>query len=220
MIITKIERQKRDIHRVNVYIDGEFGFGIHDDVLVKCGFRKGDTLTREQIDKVALSEEADRAKRQSLRFIGYRMRSEKELRTKLIQKEFPPGIIEKTIEHLGALGLVNDVEFARLFVHDQQLRRPAGRRLITQKLRLKGISDAVIGQVLSENTDPEGEHAAALAAAKKHLKRRTLPGNTTERLKEQQRIAQFLSRRGFDWPTIEPVIRILFPSGSRHYEEA
>ncbi len=219
MTITRIERQKRDSHRVNIYIDGEFSFGIQDDVLVKFGLRKGDTLTKEQLDTISSEEEEARAKQQSLRFISYRMRSEKEIRRKLTEKEFPPDVITRTVDRLCTLGLVNDLEFARLFVHDQQLRRPSGKRLLTQKLRMKGITTEIIHHVLSEATGPEEERSAALEAAKKQLKRRRIPRDKAGRLKEQQRVARFLAQRGYEWSTISPVLRILFKSESIAREE-
>ncbi|MBI1805164.1 MAG: RecX family transcriptional regulator [Ignavibacteriae bacterium] len=220
MTITKIERQKRDSHRVNIFIDNKFAFGIQDQVLVKFGLRKGDILDDEQINTIASSEEYNLAKQKALRYISYRTRSEKELRTKLIEKEFPPDVIDKTIEQLRDLGLINDVAFARSFVHDQQLRRPAGKRLLAQKLRLKGISNSIIQQVLSEAAGTDEERSAALEAAKKHLKRRRLPKDKLGRIKEQQRIAQFLARRGFEWSTISPVLRALFTSDTIEHQEA
>jgi len=46
-----------------------------------------------------------------------------------------------------------------------------------------------------------------------------MPRDKAGRLKEQQRIAQFLARRGFEWSTISPVLRTLFKSESVTEEE-
>lgn len=187
---------------------------------MKFGLCKGDILTKEQVNLIASSEEYDRAKQKALRYISYRMRSEKELRTKLTEEEFPPSVIDRTIEQMYTLGLMNDAEFARLFVHDQQLRRPSGKRVLTQKLRLKGISNSIIQQVFAETISGDEERAIALMAAKKYLKQRTHVRDKAERLKEQRRVAQFLARRGFDWSTISTVLRTLFKSETVSHEEA
>ena len=56
MIVTKIERQKRNSQRVNLFLDGEFAFGIHDEVLLRSGIRKWDRLTEETLDTIRVSE--------------------------------------------------------------------------------------------------------------------------------------------------------------------
>ena len=131
---------------------------------------------------------------------------------RLTEKEFLPTIVEKTVEHMRSLGLVNDEEFARRFVHDQQMRKPVGKRVIVQKLRLKGVASSIIEHVMSEHSGPDQEHSAALAAAKKYLRRKTISRGKAERMKEQQRLAQFLARNGFDWAAISPVLRTIFTS--------
>jgi regulatory protein len=210
MIVTKVERQKRDPHRVNISIDGEFAFGIRDDVLAEFGLRKGDPITQEIVDALQSSEEFSRAKQKALQLFSYRMRSERELEAKLREKEFPPAIIKRVIEQLSALGIVNDKEFARAFVHDAQLRKPAGRRLLHNRLRVKGISTAIIEEVLEENSDPDGEYERALQAATTVLKRYKSSLKVLDQKKQEQRLAQFLARRGFDWSIISPVLRQLF----------
>ncbi|MBI4546978.1 MAG: RecX family transcriptional regulator [Ignavibacteriae bacterium] len=210
MIITKLERQKRDPHRVNVYLDDEFAFGVHEDVLVKYGLRKGDTLDQATIKTIQSSEELSHAKEKALKFLSYRLRSEKELRTKLREKEFPPNIIDEVIDHFRSLGLVDDRKFAQSLVHDLQLRRPAGKKLIQQKLRLKGIAQPIIQEVIAECMSSDDEQELAVQAAQKLLKRYRSSRKKIDPKKQQQRIAQFLARRGFDWSTVSPVLHQIF----------
>ena len=214
MIVTKIERQKRDPHRFSIYLDGEFALGVHANVLVKFGLRKGDDLDSEAIKSIQSTEELSLARRKALQLINYRMRTEKELRTKLMEKEFNPEVITIAIEQLRSMGIVDDEKFARAYVHDAHLRKPAGRRLLLQQLRLKGVQAQIIQQVLDEQTNATGEKELALQAAKKIMKRIRLSRRRIAVEKQQQRVAQFLARRGFGWDTISPVIRKLFKNSS------
>jgi regulatory protein len=210
MIVTQIERQKRRPNRYNVYIDGEFAVGVGQPVLVKFGLRKGDAIDDATLRSLQSQEELYRAKESAFRLLGYRQRSEHELRIRLRDKEFPPELINQVIEHFRSLGLINDVEFARAFIRDAQLRKPSGTRLIRQKLRLKGVPAPIVDSIISESKDPEEEMRRALDVARKTLSRYRTSKKRIDPKKQQQRVAQFLAGRGFDWSTISPVLKRLF----------
>ncbi len=150
MVVTNIERQKRRPKRVNVYIDGEFAVGLHEDVLFKFGLRKGDNVDRETLVSIESAEESHLAKEKALRFIGYRLRSEKELRSKLREKQFHPQVIEDTVRYLRENRFLDDEAFTRSFVKDALMRKPTGRRLLQRQLRLKGIETDIIETILDE----------------------------------------------------------------------
>ena len=212
MLITKIEQQKRHSHRVNVYLDDEFAFGLHIDVLTAFGLKKGDHLSQEAIDAMLSREEFTLAKEQALRYLGYRRRTEKELRNKLFEKEFDPATIDAVIAYLSGLGIINDVEFAKSFIHDARLRKPLGKRLLRQKLRLKGVPAPIIETTLNENVSENEEQILAMEEAMKVVKRYRTSRKAVEQQKQQQRLAQHLARRGFSWATIFPVLKQVFKS--------
>ena len=89
-------------------------------------------------------------KRKALRFIGYRLRSEKELRSKLREKQFHPQVIEDTVRYLRENRFLDDEAFTRSFVKDALMRKPTGRRLLQRQLRLKGIETDMIETILDE----------------------------------------------------------------------
>jgi regulatory protein len=212
MLVTNIERQKRNPQRANVYLDGEFAFGVHVELLAALGLRKGDTLDKEAIEDILSKEEFSLAKNYSLRYLSRRRRTVKELSDKLIQKEFSPQTIDTVIAHLFELKLLNDVEFSKAFVHDIQLRKPSGQRLLRQKLRLKGVPPTVIDEVLSEVVSEKDEENLAMKEAQKLIKRYKTSRKAVEQQKQQQRLAQHLARRGFRWATIMPVVKKIFGS--------
>ena len=213
MVVTNIERQKRHAGRVNVYIDGRFAFGLNEEILLKSGLRKGDTLDRATYDALAAAEELSRAKQSGLRLLSYRMRTEKEMRGRLYEKEFPPDVIDKVVGQFLQLGLIDDREFARAFVRDARLRKPSGRRLLMQQMRLRGVPPAIIQETLAEAVSAEDEQEAALSAARKVARRYRPAGHSPlDRKKQQQRMAQFLARRGFSWSAIAPVLKTIYHS--------
>ncbi len=214
MLVTGIERQKRHPDRVNLYLDGEFAFGLHQEVLLKAGLRKGDNLTPGDVEALKAREEFSLAKRKAHRLISYRMRSERELKSRLLAEEFDPATVDRVLEDLRNARLVDDAAFARAFVHDAQMRKPTGRRLLTQQLRLRGIAKEIVDETIGGRADPESEETLALAAARKYLRRSRPSGDARSRELLRGRTARFLERRGFDWAVIRSVLRSLFRSSS------
>lgn len=217
MIITKIEQQKRHPERVNLYLDGEFVCGLHKEVIVKFSLRKGDKIDQELLDKLSSQDQLAEAKSKALRILSRRLRTEYELRTKLLEKKYSPKIVDEVIKYLSSIGFINDTEIARLFIHDYQLRKPAGKRLLTLQLRQKGISKSIIQEALI-NIDDHEEEKSAYGAARKQLIRYRTSRKILDPTKQQRRIAQFLQRRGFRWSTISLVLKKIFQDASIPFE--
>ncbi len=214
MIVTKIERQKRHPQRMNVYLDDEFAFGLHEEIVLKARIREGDTLDPPTIRIIKSREEFRLAKEKALRLIARRLRSEKELRLYLIEKEFDPGIIDNVVYDLQTKGIVDDRKFAAAFVHDAQLHRPAGKRMLVHKLRLRGVSPPVIEDILNIALPDDREEEIAFTTAMDVLRRYRTSRRPIPADKQRERMAQFLARRGFPWGVITPVLRKLFSEPS------
>ena len=113
MRITRIEPQKKNPHRKNIYADEQFLIGVSDETLLRFGLRTGDELGDATLKALQATEELLGAKSVALRFLARRQRTEKEIRNKLREKEFGDEEIQKTIDDLRTLGFLNDEEFAR-----------------------------------------------------------------------------------------------------------
>ncbi len=94
MIVTKIERQKKNPDRYSVFLDGSFAVGVRSPVLLRAGLRKGDDVSPETLDLLRSEEELGAARLAALRYAGRRRRTEQEIRKKLESLAFPPRAIE------------------------------------------------------------------------------------------------------------------------------
>ena len=214
MVISAIERQKRRPERVNIFIDGVFALGIHESVLLKSGYRKGDVVDEQALRVLEATEEYNAAKEKALRLISYRMRSEKELTKRLTDKGFLPEVIGNVLTNLRENNLLDDRKFAFAFVHDTILRKKAGRTLLQRELRLKGVAPEIIESVLAESIDTAEEEERAVAAAKTVLQRYVSSRKQSDQLKQRQRLTSFLARRGYDFAIIGRVMKRLFSPGN------
>lgn len=219
MVITSIERQKRKPYRVNVYVDGKFAVGLHENVLLKYGLRKGDKLDSDTLTSIETDEEIHSAKEQALRLLSRRAYSEKELRSKLLEKEFHPKAVDRAIELLCKVGLVDDLAFARAYARDFLNRKPSGKILLRQKLRTKGINNETIQQIINELSESNDEQQLALTAAEQILKRYAKSKKKYEQNKKKQWLSANLLRRGFKWSEINSVLKILFKNSTNNNVE-
>lgn len=198
--ITRLETQKHDNERVSVYLDDAYAFGIKKEVILRHNLHEGDEISEEKIYEILLVEERTKAKEKALSLLGYRARSTNELKKKLSEKGFSERTIDRVITDFKRVGLLDDTQFAAMYVRSRMLQRPMGKRLLKQELRQKGITEDIIDPVLA---DEYGEESEVEVARKLILKKRKKPlGDDISAQKEKKKLYNFLVRRGFDWEVI------------------
>ena len=196
-IITALEIQKRDKERVNVYIDGEFAFGLN--VLDAARLKKGQVLTEAQIAELRDADAVVQAVNTAAHFLSYRPRSTQEIRRNLKEKETPEAVIDAAIERMAGMGYLDDAAFARYWVDNRSQFKPLSHRALRQELRQKGLSDSVIDEALGEQNEPDLAYKAATTQLRK-LRNRSVKDFKTK-------INAFLQRRGFSYSTTQDVVR-------------
>ncbi|MBI5945448.1 MAG: RecX family transcriptional regulator [Chloroflexi bacterium] len=198
--ITAISVQKKNPNRVNIYLDGEYAFGVAR--ITAAWLKNGDELSDERIAKLLAEDAREWAYQQAMLFLSYRARSEKEIRQNLLKHEMPEEVIEETIERLRKAGLANDNEFAQAWVENRSTFRPRSRRALAIELRQKGLDDETVHSAIS-GVD---ENALAYEAAQKKLGRL----NGLEWNEFRKKLSEFLARRGFPYSVIAPIVTQLW----------
>ncbi len=194
--ITALEVQKRNKERVNVYLDGEFAFGL--SIMDAASLRKGQTLSEEAIRQLQAQDEVTRSFERAVSLLARRPYSIAEIRRKLAAKQIAPDVIDETIARLEQRGYVDDHAFAEFWVENREQFRPRGPRALRHELRQKGIGPTIIDDVLAGIDF----HDSAYRAAQKRLRR--LRGLT--RRDFQTRLGSYLGRRGFSYAITREVI--------------
>ena len=198
--ITAIEVQKKNPKRVNIHLDGEFAFGL--DRFVAAWLAVGQALDEEKIARLQAEDSQEKAYQQALLFLGYRARSEAEVRKNLEKHEIPSEVIETTIARLREERLLNDEAFAQGWVANRSEFRPRSRRALAVELKRKGLAESAI-QSATEAVD---ESALAYAAAQKRVRR--LEG--LEWNEFRRKLGEFLARRGFAYEVVAPTVKRLW----------
>jgi regulatory protein len=194
--ITALVVQKRNKERINVYLDGEFAFGVAASAAM--GLRKGQALSDEEIARLKALDQIEKAYQRALNFLSYRPRSMAEVQRNLRKKDVPEDVIEQIVERLERIGLLDDEEFARYWIENRQQFKPRSARALRYELRQKGIPEVVIEGALDDFDDENAAYRAAQARASRYA-------NGDERT-FRQRLGDFLARRGFDYGTSRDVL--------------
>ena len=194
--VTAMKVQKRNPQRVNIYLDGEYSFGLAR--ITAAWLQIGQELSDDKIAELRAQDSHEAAYQKALHFLDYRPRSTAEVRRSLEKHGYAPEVIESVIQRLGHSELVNDGQFAQTWVENRSEFRPRGRRLLSMELRQKGLDDEAIESALEELD----EASLAYQAALKH--KRKLQGLPKPDFR--RKLAGFLARRGFGYDVIEPVL--------------
>jgi regulatory protein len=208
--ITSLKAQKRNKQRVNVFLDGEFAFGLSR--IVAAWLQVGQQISDEKIAQLRNADELEVAFQQAVNFLSYRPRSEAEVRKNLHDHAVSEENIVNVLERLHRSGFVDDTHFAQAWVENRNDMRPRGRRALAFELRKKGIADEVIEQTL-ESLD---EESLAYQAAKQRVTR----WNHLEWFDFRKKMYAYLTRRGFDYSTaLEATSRVWAEDQHRDYPQ-
>lgn len=151
-------------------------------------------------------DELEEVREAALTILGRRAHSRSDLRRKLLQKGFPPAVVELCLERLAAVELVDD----RAYAYNLALRRAEAGRYGSSRVRRELLARGVDPETADEALARVFSAAAAedsLARALRELTRgRGVPSDRNGRA----RLIRQMTRRGF---SLSRVIAVLEQSG-------
>lgn len=198
-LITKIGRQKRHSKRLSVFLDGEFAFGADEEVVAELGLAVNQQVEPETIAQAVEREEEHKVREKALRYLSFRNRSVKELKTFLLGKGYGPEVVSRTLNRLEAVGLLDDRAFAKAWAEVRVKSKGMGEKLLERELRQKGIKKEAIREAV-EGLGDEEDRALSLALARVER----LKGLDKETAK--RRLAGFLQRKGYSGEVVYDVV--------------
>jgi regulatory protein len=201
--ITALSMQTGDHERVNVFIDGAFAIGIDLNTLQREELFKGKVLSEADWERLVRAESDQKAWHAALRLLEVRPRAEREIRDRLRRKQFEPEQIDATVSRLRNLGLLDDAQFARLWVANRTATSPKGSQALRYELISKGVDKHVAGKIVEDALDADAEARMCEQVARKALPRYA---SSPDRATFQRKLGGLLQRRGFGWDTVGPVL--------------
>ena len=135
-----------------------------------------------------------------LRYCAYQDRCTQEVRKKLATFDIPDSERKKILKLLVDEGYLDDERYASTFVRSKIHLKKWGVNKIRMALKMKGISDEIISNALSE-IDPEIYREELI----KVLKSKKI--NETDPYKRKAKLAQYAMQKGYEpslvWDTLK-----------------
>jgi len=142
----------------------------------------------------------------ALKLLERRRRTRSDLVRRLRDRGYEAVAIEGVIERLAAVGLVDDVEYARAFLSERWGRRATGWRRIEGELRARGIAPDAIETARARFEEQQGP-ADAVAAARRAIAQASRRYASLDPRIRRQRLYALLVRRGFEGEVIDQALR-------------
>lgn len=202
-IITKIEAQKKDKNRVNIYVNDEFFLAIFTELVYEFNLKKGMLIEKEHLKEILDKEMYVKAKNKALNILSKADQSERKVREKL-SNEFEEYTINEVIDFLKNNKFIDDELLASKIVNTNINLNKCGKNKIRQNLYNKGINSESISEALCE-IDENIEFENAMYLAKKRYQR----VKNEDKRKIYQKISQHLAYKGFNYDIIKKVLNKL-----------
>jgi regulatory protein len=139
------------------------------------------------------------------RLLAGRARSERELTDRLGAAGFSPETVDAALHRLRELSLVDDSDFARVWVDQRAATRGLGRAALVAELRAKGVETAVAEAAIDEAGLDEIARATELAASlMRRVGRRPLE-------RQASSLWQMLRRKGYSSEAAQEAVKAVLP---------
>jgi len=137
----------------------------------------------------------------ALYLLELRDRSVGEIKDKMKRKKFSDGEIEKTISFLLSKNFLDDKKFTTHFVKEKRDLQHWGSYRIKMELKKKHISDEIVDELMSNQTENSELETAREAGDVWQRKNPHCPSE-----KVYQRLGGFLSRQGFSYDIVKEIL--------------
>ncbi len=208
MRVTKIEYQKRDPNRVNIYIDEQFFCGISLDTLAKENLYEGLNVDEHTLERIVQTDLMSRFLTRVTEYLSHSPKTEFQVLRYLRNLKFKKKDIwfkqdinlewdiffEEIVSKLKKYKYIDDENFARMFVQSRLRSKPRGKSVLIGELLSKGVSREIADTVCEQEVVDE------LDILRNSFEKR-YRGRVFD-IKDQKMV-NFLLRKGFSWDLIE-----------------
>ena len=176
-------------------------YEISKDVLISSSLRQGQNIEKSFLDDILEKQQYSNIKSTALHLLSYRMRSQKELYSKLMQKGYPSSPVKSVISKFEKKGWLNDHEFGLAFSKDQINRNSIGPISLKYKLKEYIDSDELIS-VIVESVYADIKIDGIIYNVLKRFEPSKIKNDNTLR----EKLINKLKRKGHYWQDIDESI--------------
>ncbi len=182
-----------------VVLDNGDSFTLSAGVALDWGLFQGRELRAEERAKILHKDRYTQGMAGSLHLIGYRPRTEMEIRRHLGRRRFDDAIVDAIVDRLRELRYLDDAAFAASWLEARSRISPRGGQALRRELLGKGVAPEIVDQSLESVADEE----TALRAAEHRSRRLAAADYPVFRKK----LSGFLRYRGFSAEVIRLTVQ-------------
>lgn len=197
-VITKIEIQKNNENRCNIYLDDNFYSGVESIIVFKYRLKVGMEIDKKQLDEIIFDSEKEKAFTYAVEYVCKYVATEKQLINKLYDKGYHKNIVEYVINKCKEYSYIDDLKYAKAYIF--QNRAVKGKLRLEQELIKKGIKKEIVLEALEEYKEEDG----CLNIAKKKAKNKDLDDP-----KQYASLIRYLQYRGYEFDDIKEALEII-----------
>ncbi len=194
MIITAIKAQVKRPERISIFVDGAYSFSLSQTQLLDEKLRVGLEIDKERLADLQRVSDFGKAYERVLNYIMIRPRSIREVQDYCRRKQIDMTDCQRIIDKLAKFGYINDKQFAKAWVESRRLTKAMSERALKMELKRKGITDAIISEVLTPESYSNDDALRKLIEKKQKLSRYRA---------DPQKLMQYLARQGFGYDDIK-----------------
>lgn len=187
-----------------IYLDDERAFVLYNREIRHYCLAAHCEMSDQTYNQIVSEILLKRARSRALHLLERQDRTERQLREKLQQSEYPEQVIDDALNYVKSYHYIDDLRFARNYVrfHCGKKNR---RQLFTALLR-KGVSKEIIEEAYAEiakelDLEANDSQLIQMWIEKKHINLSALT------VKEYQKFYRFLLNKGFGYDEINHVLR-------------
>lgn len=193
MEITKIEIQKKDKERVNIYLDEKYYSGMSLELVIREHLKVGLDIDKDYLENLILEDEKGKALSKAVKYIGSNLKTRKQIREYLSKKDYNPNTIDFVLAKLDEYKYLDDENYAKSYILTYSNKY--GKLKLKSQLKLKGVSENIIDKYL------ENANSSSIdGVANKYMK------NKEYTFENFQKLSRFLYSRGYDFDDINSCI--------------
>ena len=187
MVITKIEVQKNNKNRVNLFVDDEFCCGLSVETIMKNNLKVGKDINEELLNYYKVETEREVALNKAVNYISKQAKTEKQVKDYLIKKGFETDVVFEVLSKLKEYSFINDENYAKQFVKFKTKKN--GKRKILMDLKRNGVDEETANKSIGILCN---DKESIVSIAEKYLKNKTLD------LKTKQKTYRHLISKGYE----------------------
>ena len=189
----KIQKFVKDNgNKYKVYVDDEV-YKLYDDIIVKYGLTMKSSISKEDFDKVLEENDKLSSYYESIKYISRKMRSTKEIKEYLRNKDISEDVINETINKLKENNFLNDDLYLKAYVTDRLNLSNDEQNKIKKNLIKLGIFENKINEYLS-NIDEE----IYIDRIKSYVDKKIKVNHTNSGIMLKAKLQQDLVNLGYD----------------------